>query len=352
MSILLQKASTGLQWQSHWKELSMSTDTNLDDFLNVMRGIEKARGSRICCMIHHTTHICHSTKWWLRMDRMSAGVGEKLELLIYSPGGHPEIAFQMMKFLRGRFKTVNVIVPLGAKSAATLMCLGADKIFMGELAELGPIDIQIGDPVEQGGKSFSPLDEFKSMEYMRDLAVEWIDYYATIMSEQYEIPLHEGLRDAVPLVSALMRPIFEQIDPIEMGGNRRAIAISEEYAKRMLAISRNPNHIKIARKMVWDYPSHDFCIDFDEASAMGLPVERLSPDQDVAICDALFHLERKEYHGFVSPPNQPPQHKQTKRRTQRPVRQQSSPVNGQERKPHGSKREGSPERGAAQRNII
>ncbi len=153
-------------------------------------------------MIHRASHICRPTKWWLRTDRLSAGRGDKIELLLYSPGGHPEIAFQMMKFLRGRFKTVNVIVPLEAKSAATLMCLGADKIYMGELAELWPIDIQLDDPLEQGGKSFSPLDEFKSMEYMRDLAIEWIDYYANIMLEQYQLPLHEGLRDAVPLVKA------------------------------------------------------------------------------------------------------------------------------------------------------
>jgi hypothetical protein len=326
-------------------------DANLQEFVDVIREIEKQRGSRICCLVHRGSHICHSTRTWLRTDRLAAGTGEKLELLIYSPGGHPEIAFQMMKFLRGRFKTVNVIVPLGAKSAATLMCLGADKIFMGELAELGPIDIQIDDPVEQGGKSFSPLDEFKSMEYMRDLAIEWIDYYATIMLEQYEIPLHDGLRDAVPLVSALMRPIFEQINPIEMGGYRRAIAISEEYAKRMLAISGNANHAHIVRTMVWDYPSHDFCIDIDEAADIGLPVEPLPKEQDLAICEALFKLGRKEFHGFVSPPAQPQERQKTGRRTKRAVRDHA-PVNGQERHSHGSKRESSPERSPTQRNIV
>ena len=138
----------------------MSNDQNLTDFLNVIAALEKQRGSRICCMIHKAAHIFHPTRWWLRRDRKDVGRGDKIELLLYSPGGHPEIAYQVMKFLRGRYTTVNVIVPLGAKSAATLMCLGADKIYMGELAELGPIDIQLDDLVEQGGKSFSPLVEF------------------------------------------------------------------------------------------------------------------------------------------------------------------------------------------------
>lgn len=303
----------------------MPTDANLDEFIAAMREIERTRQSRICCMIHQSGHICNPTKWWLRRERATAGRGDKIELLLYSPGGHPEIAFQMMRFLRSRFKTVNVIVPLEAKSAATLMCLGADRIYMGELAELGPIDIQLDDPVEQGGKSFSPLDEFKSMEYMRDLAIEWIDYYATVMLHQYEISIHDGLRDAVPLVSSLMRPIFEQINPIEMGENRRAIAIGEEYAKRMLAISGNPQRAAIVRKMVWEYPSHNFCIDFDEAKAIGLPVERLPEDQDAAICEALFNFERDNYHGFVSPAATHTQ-RAPKKAAKKSVRQQQRPV--------------------------
>ena len=45
---------------------------------------------------------------------------------------------------RERFtENFTIIVPNFAKSAATMMCLGADKIMMGYLAELGPIDPQI-----------------------------------------------------------------------------------------------------------------------------------------------------------------------------------------------------------------
>ena len=77
-------------------------------------------------------------------------VGDVIHLLIHSPGGHADPAYKAMKFFRKRFKTVVAIVPLYAKSAATLMCLGADKIFMGEFAELGPLDVQINDPVEKG----------------------------------------------------------------------------------------------------------------------------------------------------------------------------------------------------------
>ena len=238
-------------------------------------------------------------------DREIMGHGEKVELLIHSGGGHPEVAFKVMKFFRRRFKEVNVIVPLYAKSAATLMCLGADKIYMGEMADLGPIDIQIDDSYEHGSKSFSPLDEFKSMEYLREMSIEGMDYYASLMNIQYGVSIKEGLQASVPLITELMRPIFGQLDPIKMGGYRRAIAIGEEYAKRMLSLTGNPNATQIVQTMVWDYPSHDFAIEFEEAKQLGLPVEKLSEAQERSLTRGILSVGKDHYHGFVPPPSRP-----------------------------------------------
>jgi len=271
-------------------------------FCETVRSLEKERGSRIWCMVHPNSHICFPTLYSIYTQRGEIGSGDKIEVLIHSGGGHPDIAYRVMKFLRRRYKTVNVLVPLTAKSAATLMCLGADRIYLGELADLGPIDIQIDDPVKHGTRSFSPLDEFKSLEYMREQAIEWMDFYATAMHRRYGIGIKEALRDSIPLVTELLKPVFQQIDPIEMGGYRRAIAISEEYANRMLTLTRNPRAAHIIKKAVWGYPAHDFCIDIDEAKDLGLPVERLPKDQDERLADALLDIERNSFHGFVPSP--------------------------------------------------
>jgi len=37
-------------------------------------------------------------------------------------------------------------VPRYAKSAATLLALGADRILLGKFAEIGPLDAQFDDP--------------------------------------------------------------------------------------------------------------------------------------------------------------------------------------------------------------
>ena len=90
--------------------------------------------------------------------------GRKLDLILHSPGGSPEAAEQMLEYLRTQFDYIRAIVPLQAKSAATMIALGCDEILMGEHSELGPIDPQILVPVPEG-RRFAPahaiLRDFK-----------------------------------------------------------------------------------------------------------------------------------------------------------------------------------------------
>ena len=61
----------------------------------------------------------------------------------------------MLNYLRTRFSYIRALVPLQAKSAATIIALGCDEIVMGRHSELGPIDPQILVPVP-GGRRFAP----------------------------------------------------------------------------------------------------------------------------------------------------------------------------------------------------
>jgi hypothetical protein len=83
----------------------------------------------------------------------SVGKVVNLDLVIHSPGGDGLTAEKMLDLCR-RYCSgeLRVVVPLYAKSAATLLALGADRILMGETSELGPIDAQvfiIQDSLEQ-----------------------------------------------------------------------------------------------------------------------------------------------------------------------------------------------------------
>jgi ATP-dependent protease ClpP protease subunit len=72
------------------------------------------------------------------------GKVENLDLIIHSPGGDGIAADKMMDLCRKYCSAkLRVVVPLYAKSAATLMALSGDEIIMGETSEIGPIDGQV-----------------------------------------------------------------------------------------------------------------------------------------------------------------------------------------------------------------
>lgn len=276
---------------------------------DLIRDLELKRNSRIFALVHcGSHHICSPTFASVMNSRDSIQGTDTLEILMHSPGGHPSIAYQVMKFFRRTCKRVNVIVPLQAKSAATLMCFGADTIYMGEFAELGPMDVQINDPVERGSRSFSPLDEFKSMDFLREYAVELLDYFTLLFIKQSGMSIKEAIHESIPCVSGMMRPLYERIDPLEVGGHRRALAIGEEYSTRLLKMMKNPHWQTIVEKLVWKYPSHDFAIDIDEALELNLPACALPRDQDKALVSAIMELEQDEtcLYGFIdAPPTRP-----------------------------------------------
>lgn len=67
-----------------------------------------------------------------------------LAVMVSSPGGSGLAAERIVQVLRSYSGTGEywAIVPGKAKSAATMVCLGASRIMMGPAAELGPIDPQ------------------------------------------------------------------------------------------------------------------------------------------------------------------------------------------------------------------
>lgn len=90
-----------------------------------------------------------------------------LTLVIDSPGGDPLAAERIISVCRsytgGDFE---VVVPRRAKSAATMVCLGASKIWMGETSELGPIDPQV---IVQAGESLSVHSAYEMIESYKRL---------------------------------------------------------------------------------------------------------------------------------------------------------------------------------------
>lgn len=74
---------------------------------------------------------------------LNLGDVKTLNLILESPGGDGTQVEKFVSLCRNQCERFRVIIPNEAKSAATLIALGADEIVMGPPSELGPIDAQI-----------------------------------------------------------------------------------------------------------------------------------------------------------------------------------------------------------------
>jgi membrane-bound ClpP family serine protease len=89
--------------------------------------------------------------------QQTRGLSSGLVLMISSPGGDTLAAERFVNICRAYSGTGEywALVPGRAKSAATIICMGASKIIMAPPSELGPVDPQIIRQEENETKWFS-----------------------------------------------------------------------------------------------------------------------------------------------------------------------------------------------------
>ena len=105
-----------------------------------------------------------------------------LHLILNSPGGDGETAVRLVRAAQARCRELTIIVPDQAKSAATLMAIGAHRILMGPASDLGPIDAQFWD----GEMLVSAKDIIATMDHAENKVLESPDtlpLYASMLSD-------------------------------------------------------------------------------------------------------------------------------------------------------------------------
>src|SRR5215469_115603 len=95
-----------------------------------------------CRLIVVVDQIFHYSVQLFEELLFNASPEQDLHLLLWSPGGDGEVAVRLVRSAQARCRALTVIVPDIAKSAATLLILGADRILMGPTSDLGPVDPQ------------------------------------------------------------------------------------------------------------------------------------------------------------------------------------------------------------------
>ena len=222
---------------------------------------------------------------------------EELDLVIHSLGGDIHAAYQLISLLRLRAKKVNACVPWHARSAATLLCVGAHLIVLDELAALGPLDAQVykGEG-EAGNEDYeSALTPFKALERIRDFSLETMQAVAAVLWDAGIQRNDEVLGYAMEFVKATTAPLFEKIDSEKLGDYSQALAIGDEYGSRLLGVAEleddaDRQRIKrLLKRLVHEYPSHEYAIDYHELRRIGLNVELFTREEGSAAGELALH---------------------------------------------------------------
>lgn len=198
---------------------------------------------------------------------------KKLDLFLYSLGGTVDAPWRIMSMLREMADEVNVLIAANARSAATLLALGADEIVMGPKAELGPIDPRLERRGQGDEGGVAP----------REIAVEDVRAYVAFCKEA------AGLSDQDALQSALLA-LTEEVSPVVLGSVQRQYAHVPTVAKKLLDSRRERTEEDRAELIIESLTqktySHGHALSRSEAKELGLQV--VEPPE--AMADLMWNL--------------------------------------------------------------
>ena len=204
-----------------------------------------------------------------------------LTVVIDSPGGDVDCAYRIIRAIRESAREVEVLVPAWAKSAATLICIGADRILLGSAGEMGPLDMQVADPT--GKQEFrSVLETFQRLTQIRQHALETLGEFTEYFRNEEGLDAPHCYERAEVPFAAFVMALYQHADTSELGELGRYQASVEEYAARIMGRWGYPDYEEediddIVKQLIWDYPTHGFVVDLHEAKNLELRADRLDP---------------------------------------------------------------------------
>lgn len=170
-------------------------------------------------------------------------------LIIHNNGGRIEPAYLISKTCKELSPKFVVAIPRKAKSASTLITLGASEVHMGPMSELGPIDPQFG--------GLPALGTGSSLESIAKIVTKYPE--SSHMFSDY---------------------MKDKLDLRILGYFERVSESAKQYAIRLLNGKKLPTDIEtIAHRLVYDYKDHSFVIDKEESKELLGDIIKLNTEE-------------------------------------------------------------------------
>jgi len=196
------------------------------------------------------------------------GKQDKISLFLYTRGGDMITPIRLIKLMRSYADEIEMIIPYRAHSAGTLISIGADKIVMGRLGELSPVDPSTGHPFNPE----NPLNQKQKME----ISVEDLNSYFLLAKEK------AGVKDE-QMVN-VFEDLTAKIHPLSLGNAYRATRMAKQITEKLLLMHFDKTNDKekiesIVKEITGDICIHGYPITRDEADSLGLNM--VEPDSEL-----------------------------------------------------------------------
>jgi hypothetical protein len=190
--------------------------------------------------------------------------------VLSTTGGSVTTARKIALLLREYAQHLTILVPYRARSAGTLLCLSANELVLGPMAELGPIDSHIGSagslPPDAPG-----MISAEDIRAFRQMAEDW-----------FGVRREEDRLQVLALVAQRIFPTslssFYRFDKLVR-------QVANELLEYQLPEADASTRQRIVDKLVGGYLAHDYVLSRREAQELGLRVRQPSPQEEALLWD-------------------------------------------------------------------
>lgn len=232
--------------------------------LNLIREIEAARHSSLLVAVwgdreNLPTQIAPDAPAVFFQHLEKIGKVNKLDVLLYTAGGHTLAAWGLANLVREYCDQLGVLIPHRALSSGTLFTLAADEIIMSRLGQLSPIDPSITSPLGPQLQTPNQPGQFQVIPVSVEDAIGFIDL-ATKAA---------GLKEERSILAVFDR-LSSQVHPLALGAVYRSREQIVALANRLLSFHMKDDHQeeernRIVTRLTRELGSHDYLIGRTEA---------------------------------------------------------------------------------------
>lgn len=179
-------------------------------------------------------------------------INNKIDLIIDSGGGKLDASVKIVNICNQYSNKINVFVPFYAKSAATVVALSADNLYLGRAGELGPVDPMVAHPGEENAyvSAHSVID-----------AVNFIEQEVSDEEVKSELA--------------------SQLDIYWIGFGQRAVEQSRQYLEDV----EKGDSSEFVKRLVDEYKDHGYPIDRTRCDELDIPIMEEDEEIENAIYD-------------------------------------------------------------------